>query len=578
VTDGDSPEIRLRRDRLEIGLAALVCVVLGVWWAAGVNRDLAWGWDESMHTELPAVRMLLFARDGEWRLAFHALHDCVRYPFAWPASLAAVQSFTGISEIAARMAGRAVWAVGVFGIFLLARELVARIAEERGVAGRGDRLAPWLALVFATTSPLALAFSGTLFLEVPFVVVSIFALRAWLRRGRGHVARRELAAGAWLALAFFTKFNYGLLLGFGLALALVVEIAQAVRAGLMRPFLPRVAWLAAVPVIAFAWWFVVPLPEGLDMGRAHREGLVAFLSGNLDESMKTAAFLRPVHAATFLVWAPRVLVFLLVGALFTLREWRARAVWTLWIAWLASTAPVLLHPFHLDRFLLPGAVFLWVLAGLGIARMLPAKPLARVVAIPTLVLALALFPNVDAFWVLRLAGIANPAQHAYQEEMLKAFRDLRPGRRLDTNGFARAEVESLLDMLQPEVRGDDHVGWVGMTQNFSPGALHAGLLARGAGAPDEVKRGAIDQSFIELGYVDPQWTREQILAWADGYSLLITSDPIDLAGNPDRQFLARYRDEILASGRWQRRDLGRVTIRRPRGVIESQLYALRRAE
>src|SRR5439155_11787215 len=139
----------------------------------------------------------------------------------------------------------------------LARELVARVAESRGGAVRGGELVPWLALVFAATSPLALSFSGTLFLEIPFVVVSIFALRAWLRRGRGHVLARELAAGAWLTLAFFTKFNYGLLLGGGLVLALIVEGVGEMRAGRLRVLLVRGAWLAAVPLIAALWWFAL---------------------------------------------------------------------------------------------------------------------------------------------------------------------------------------------------------------------------------------------------------------------------------------------------------------------------------
>jgi hypothetical protein len=528
-----------------------------------------------MHAELPAVRMLLFARDGDWASALHALHDCQRYPFVWPVCLALVQAFTGVSEIACRMAGRWIWAIGLFGLFLVARELVARLWEARGRAGRGDELVPWLALVMAAASPLALSFSGTLFLEMPFVVVSIFALRAWLRRGRGRVELRELAAGAWLALALFTKFNYGLLLGFGLTLALIVEAVLEARAGRLRGLLARDAWLALIPALGAVWWFLLPLPEGLEMGRAHREALVAFLTGNLDPSMWTDPRLLPIHATCFLVWAPRVLAVMLLGAAATLAWIRARPIWTLWLAWVASTLPVLLHPFHDDRFLLPGAVFLWVLAALGIARALPRNGKLRAGALAALALALTVFPDVDAMLMLRWTGLANPDQHAYQQEMLASFRDLRAGRRLETNGFARAEVEALLDLLEAEVQPTDHVAWIGMTQNFSPAAMHVGLVARGAGAPEEIRSGLLDASFIDLGYVDPNWSDERLLAWAAAYTLILTTNPIDMAGNPNRAFMARYRDALRASHRFEERPLGTVTIHRPRGEIAVELFALR---
>ncbi len=556
--------------RTSTAIAALLCGALAVWWAVGVNRDTAWGWDETMHAEYPAVRILLHARNGEWSSAWRALNDCSRYPFVWPVSLAAVQSVFGVSEIVCRMTARVVWAVGVFGMFLLAHELVQRVRPSKNASW-----IPWLALIAAATSPLALSFSGTLFLEIPFVVVSIFALRAWLLRGEARVMRRELAAGAWIALALFTKFNYGLLLGFGLALVWIVEFALELRAGRAKTFALRSAWLALPAAIACTWWFVVPLPFGAEMSRSHRIALVDFLSGNLDESMRTAKELLPLHATCFLVWAPRVFVCLAVSALSTLARIRNRAVWTIWIAWLASTLPVVLHPFHLDRFLLPGAVFLWLLAALGLARMLPSSARAKAIVAPCLAFALAFAPDVDSHWMLHVVGIDNPSQRDYQAQMLIAFRDLSPGRRLETNGFTRAESDHLLDLLQPEVKRDDRVAWVGMTQNFSPAALQVGLLERGVGAPAEIARGELELSYIDLGYVDPGWTRERILAWASAYSLIVTSDPIDLAGNPDRQYFARYRDELVSSGKFEARELGAVVISRPRGEIRSRLIALR---
>ena len=55
-----------RRDRLVLLGAALACALWGAIWGLGVQSEQAWGWDESMHAELPAVHMLLAVQDGDW--------------------------------------------------------------------------------------------------------------------------------------------------------------------------------------------------------------------------------------------------------------------------------------------------------------------------------------------------------------------------------------------------------------------------------------------------------------------------------------------------------------------------------
>src|SRR5262245_14459103 len=186
-------------------IAGGLCAVLALFWTLGLSDARAWGWDESMHAELPAVRMLLALRAFEPGAFFAALHDCDQYPFVWPLVLAVVQLVTGVSEHACRVAGTLAWCATLFGVYLVAREALG--------TGTGARRAAFAALVLAALSPLALVFSGTLFLEVPAACASVWALRAWLVRRRFPSRRAELLAGAWIALAFFTKFNYGLMLG-----------------------------------------------------------------------------------------------------------------------------------------------------------------------------------------------------------------------------------------------------------------------------------------------------------------------------------------------------------------------------
>ena len=73
---------------------------------------------------------------------------------------------------------RLLFALGAFGLFLLAQEL-ARAAPPRRRAAT-----PWIALFLFLTSPLFINYSGTLFLEVPFAVSSCVESRLltdWLR-------------------------------------------------------------------------------------------------------------------------------------------------------------------------------------------------------------------------------------------------------------------------------------------------------------------------------------------------------------------------------------------------------------
>src|SRR6185436_3018739 len=181
---------------------------------------------------------------GDVRGAFDALLGCSQYPFVYPAFLAAVEGIFGFGEATCRAATTALWCGAIFGVFLLAREV-----EEEGIG-------PWIAAAFAALSPMALAFAGTLFLEVPFACASVFAIRAWIRRRRRPGTAGELAAGAWIALCLFTKWDYGLLLCAGLAVDWTFDAILAFRAGERRAFLARSAALAAVPTFLSLWWFV----------------------------------------------------------------------------------------------------------------------------------------------------------------------------------------------------------------------------------------------------------------------------------------------------------------------------------
>lgn len=570
-----------RSARRHVIAAAVVCALLAALWAPAVSMRLAWGWDETMHAELAALRLCIAASDGDAGLFARAVHDCEQYPFGWPALLALVQLVIGPSELAARVTGRCLWAVGLFGLFLLAREVAWRTAasappDRAGSDARGAAILPWIALALGAASPLALCYSGTLFLEIPFVVTSIYALRAWLRRAHDAPIARELVAGALVAAAFFVKFNYGLMLGFGLFLDLCCEAFVEVRAGRARTFARRTAWLALVPVLSFAWWFVLPLPFGSDVAASHRAALVAWLGGNTSATMATPWSIRAMHWGSFLAWSPRVLLVMLAGAALTLPRAREPAVRALWLVALASAVPVALHPFHLDRFLLPGAVLVWTLAAAGIAWRLPARAAVRAGVLAGIAIGASVRPDVDGMWLVRAVGLANPELRQYQLDALARLGDLSGDRALETNGLERETLDALLDLYAREIRADDRVGWVGNSHIVSPLAVHAGLWMRGGPGRARIAAGRFEDDFVAIGNDDPHWSDEQFLAWAARFTVLLTTDPVDMTENPNRRWLAQYQQRIEASGRWSKTRLGSIAIARPlRDPIRVEVYAMR---
>jgi hypothetical protein len=510
--------------------------------------ERGWGYDESMHAELPALRMSLALASGELGLFYDALLDCERYPFAYPLVLALVQLVTGPSELACRVTGRLLWAAACFVIFLLTRE----VAKD---AKRGRGLAPWVALAMAAASPLALAYAGTLFLEIPFVLVSALALLGWVRRDGS--AQRDVAAGAWLALAFFTKFNYGALLIAALALELALE----------RKLLSA-ARVALVPALAALWWFV------LARGAGHRAAFWAFVTENTDASMATGWDWRIVNWGAYFALSPVVLGVLLVGVLRTAPDALRGAQRVLWLVALVFVLALSLHNFHQDRFYLSAGVPLWCLGGLGLARLMPRATVPRAIATALAVLVVVL--TVPATTTALASSLGFPVELPIVSEQLVARRALTGGALLPTNGLLRHDSERLLDRIAEKVGPEASVGWLGISTGLSRGALHAGLLARG-GSTARLLRDAEEVMFLETPLADPGVDAADLAAWAQRFEVVLHTAPVDLQDLGGRRFMQRYVDLLHADGGWACAPLETVDVTKGDGTLAVTLHACRRA-
>ncbi len=533
-----------RPDRFDAWLAFALCAVLAFLWTRTLSDAHAWGWDESMHAELPAARILLSLKAGDVAGAHTALLDCAQYPFVWPVVLALVQAVTGVSEHACRIAGTLAWCWTLFGLFLLGRELAARVEPKL----KGARELPWLLLALGALSPLCLAYAGTLFLEVPFACMAVWALRAWIRRD--GTATRELAAGEWITLALFTKWNYGLLLCGGLAVAWYFEGFAARRD--LGKFVARTFVLVLVPLVACVWWFVIA------RGEEHRAVLLAFLQGNRELGTHTQAE-RWMHAALSLHLGPLVLGGVLLLALVALARLRSAPVRALVFVALALVVPSWTHPFHLDRFLVPQALALWALAAVGFALL--AWPL-RVAALVLLGVGCAGIGRealTDRLGYLS----ADPVVREYQRGIYATWRDLSGSRALPTHGLDRAVHDALAKAIAAEAGPKERVSWIGMLNEYSPAALHLGRLAGGMDAGLFL---AESTRTLDLDYFGPapaEPDENAIRRLAQQSDLILFASPSDLRPRGARLGFSKSAEWLQQGMGWRAREIGRVVVERP---------------
>lgn len=544
--------------------AEVLTLVVALIGAFSVSMERTWGWDESMHAELPALRMSLAVDAGQGDQAWDALLDCQQYPFVYPTVLAAVQSVTGPSELWARRTGRVLWALTALGVFRFVEALLRRATEAKGPR-RGDGWAPWLAAGAFLLSPLAMDQSGTLFLEVPFACASAWCLWAWARRPSnetpGPKARRsELLLGAFFTVAFFTKFNYALLLGGGLGLARLFEIIDGHRRGRGRRVWARAGFALAPVALALAWWFLWPYPGDMERGRRHWQAFASFLGGNQDVQAVDGGT-RLIHWAVGVFATPRMMGLAVLGVLVALVDLpRPRIPGLLAIA-LVMVIPVSMHPFHLDRFLIPLSIPLVALAALGWSRLLPSSLRPGVACLAVVVFAALISPSKDSAALLARLDKLPPSEPAagYVRGVLAERSSLRPDQRLETAGlFAETQAEPVLDWIYAEVGEDSRVGWLGISSELSPCAVHAGLLARG-GSPARFLRDAHPGMYVQLEGGEPGWDDARLLEFARGFDVLIVTNPPDIKGRPGRGFATDYALRLQELG-WRRKALGNIEL------------------
>jgi hypothetical protein len=566
--------LTFRRSAPSGPLPWLVAGAWVAWQLATRDSGVTWGWDESMHAELPAARLALYLRAGDLAGAFDAIHSCTQYPFVWPTILGITQAAFGLSEAAARVAGVVLFGLTMVGAFQLTRSVASRLA----LGERESRFAAWGALAACAASPLAGAYAGTLFHAVPFACVSTWTLIAWSHRDPERPLS-DVLAGAVFAIAFFTKFNYAVLLGAILTADFLFEWLFVARpAGLARQMWGRGLRLALPVVTLCCWWFFLPLPGGSELAAVHRDAFMGFLQGNLEVDYLSPAR-RLVEWGAGLHAHPRLLLLVVSGVILGMRTVRKPGGHLLGAATLVPFAAICAHPFHLDRFLVPFAPALWSFAAIGLTTWLWRDGGLRRMASLLALLCIVPLGGVDSRALADAVGLVPPAgaQRDYVYSELERLGQLGEGRRVPTAGLGRESAEAMLDAIAGAVAPMERVGWLGISSELSPAALHLGLLERG-GEEERFLRDAHREVDVTFFGVDPSWSDERLREWASSYEVILMTDPPDLGGRRAREFMRAYQERLLGLG-WEATFLGNYEWQGAAGELRSvQLFASRSSQ
>jgi hypothetical protein len=276
--------------------------------------------------------------------------------------------------------------------------------------------------------------------------------------------------------------------------------------------------------------------------------------------------------------SPHIAVVCLGLALLALRFWRVRELRTILIVGLACVLPVLIHPFHLDRLLLPGAPFLWMLAAVGLMPIAIRSWRGVPLQVPLiLVLGLLSTPmNVNRIVAWAYPGLdPSPPAVEYRARNMALKRSLAFDRALPTAGLPRAESDALLDAYAKEAGPAAMVGWLGAPEKMAPCALQLGLLQRG-GTRERFLANANDAMMFGVQGADPNWDAARLAAWAKPFDVIFCSDPPDLGGKAAWKFLGRYRDRLCSEHGLGALEFAQVEMQRPMRAPENvRLIALR---
>lgn len=515
-----------RRPRRVVPLDGLTALV----WIAGLSALLVGipagglpGWDESGHAH-SALRMGTALGALDFGAFWEEFHRPDFYTGLGRLPLAPVFLIDdGFS--APRGATGLAWFLTIGLAAVLARRLVP--ADRRG----------WVSLftvLFGASGWLGISYARGAYQEPWLALVLVVAALVYLRARELGSLGLGFATGLIVGAALVMKATYGLYLaGAVLGTAGIDVLLRRPRA------LALVATASVGIALVLAWWFVLPLPMGLDVGRAHWEKFRTYLT-------KAAILTSPARGVVGIWWGwqltptPLVALLQLAGIGWGLARWREAPARLCALFALAGLAGPLVYSYRIDRFMLPAAFALWVL-GAVVATMLVFRARARLRPLvgAGLVLLLWLTRGLGAETALvalmpaEQFGAVDPATGEPEHLALalaEAERWTEPYAARPVPASGPPGLERVLDLATLYFDPAKPFAWIGGTGTELPLTLIEWRLYQATRDRSILLRERSDTDHFLGG--DPGWTEERFRAWAAGFPQIGSLDPPDPKNRP----------------------------------------------
>ncbi len=523
-------------------LMAVVLVAAGGWLLADLGRVGPPAWDESAHA-MHALR----TADRIWHGDATGLVDHLQaqdiYPPLGRAGMALGLLVFGTDWSAPRTATVLAWIATVW--------LATRIARRLVPPERGDAAALATA-VFGLTGWLCIAFASVAMLEAWSSLAAAATVLAVLRAAERGGWRAPLVAGLLLGATFLVKYNNGLILLAALIGSYAWSAIQRLwgaRSDAPGERLGPMAWTAAGFALVMAWWFVLPLPLGLERGADHRAGITAFATISGTVPGQTALDLLPLFALAACISLPAAAL-QVAGMAWGFANLRRPAPRLCITVAFAGFSAFVVYPHREDRFLVPTLFPCWAL-GAAVTTSLGAWLVARIGAGPLTVRRALVGAGMLAV-VLLTRGLGSRAVLAAVQgtpsEMAKAFHERlarrwsEPWQAFKRRDGAPPDSKQLIVQAAAEhLVARESFAWLGGTVTEIPLSLVRWQIYRRVGDPRVLHAPIGGETELML---DPRWTEESFRAWADAYDRVVILEPLD------RDALARDRPWELRAIDW----------------------------
>lgn len=488
----------------------LVAFLASLWSLAGAGTP---GWDESGHA-FSALRMGVALRTLEWSTFWD---EFLRPDFYTPLGRLGMSAGFLVHDgfVAPRVATLVAWftTIGLAG--LLARRVVERDAADAATLwtilggvwcylgtdyARGAYQEPWSAL---TT-----------------VVAVLLYLRARERGGLGMA----FACGLVLGAALLVKYTYALYVIGGVGLSGIWDLVRRPQG--VRPARLALGCASGLGLVLL-WWFVLPLPAGLELGGRHRALFVEYLTKAKD--------LSSVGPLSILIYWPfkasmSLVVFALqvAGIAWGFAHWRNPAARLCALLAFVSALGYVAYPFRIDRFLIPTLFGAWVLAAALVVLAQRRLPVALRPVFGALLVALVfatqgrgveamlhLVPEIPAEARPTAAAVIRGWQNPYQRRPVPATGP--PG------------TQTVLDVASAYLNPNETFAWIGGTGTELPLQLIEWRLFQVSGDPAALylPRQPGDHLWQDPGFDEPRFR-----AWALRYPQIGVLDPPDPKNRP----------------------------------------------